>query len=89
MQKIDNNLFVDASKFIDLTRGNICAVELTSANLEKMGYNPIIQRMVSERYEPKEMYCILLQVEKVNDKYSFVNKFKNQTNITNFETGLN
>jgi len=89
MQKIDNNLFVDASKFIDLARGNICAVELTSANLEKMGYNPTIQRIISERYEPKEMYCILLQVEKVNDKYSFVNKFKNQTNITNFETGLN
>jgi len=85
----NKNLLVDASKFIDLTRGNICAVELTSANLKKMGYNPIIQRIVSERYEPKEMYCIMLEVEKVNNRYSFVNEFKNQTNITNFEKGLN
>jgi len=85
----NKNLLVDASKFIDLTRGNICAVELTSANLERMGYKPIIQRVISERHEMNETYCIMLEVEKVNNRYSFVNEFKNQTNITNFEKGLN
>jgi hypothetical protein len=85
----NNNLLVDASKFIDLTIGNICAVEFKSKDLERMGYKPIIQRVISERHEMNETYCIMLEIEKVNDRYSFVNEFKNQDNIANFEKGLN
>ena len=83
IQNINGNLFVNAEKFMNWTKGNLCGVELTNKELLKSGYSTLISE-----YE-KDEYCILMQVELIDGKYSFVNQYKNESNMKNFQKGLN
>ena len=83
IQNINGNLFVNAEKFMNWTKGNLCGVELTNKELLKIGYSTLISE-----YE-KDEYCILMQVELIDGKYSFVNQYKNESNMKNFQKGLN
>ena len=89
IQNINGNLFVSASKFMDLTIGNSFAVNLTNQTISEMGYSTLIVEDKTDKYQIYKTYCILLQVELCDGKYSFVNEHKNESNIKNFQKGLN
>ena len=89
IQNINGNLFVNAEKFMNWTKGNLCGVELTNKELLKIGYSTLIVQDKTDKYEIYETYCILLEIELCDGKYSFVNQHKNESNMKNFQKGLN